>query len=75
VLLELLSMVIHTLMGAEADAPRGAGYGELRTERTKQRRVIVIVNSTRGLGHWMWRSEAAARFPFPGLAAVRAQAH
>jgi transposase-like protein len=34
---ELLSMVIHTLMGAEADAPRGAGYGELRTERTKQR--------------------------------------
>jgi putative transposase len=37
VLRELLSMFIHTLMGAEADALCGAGYGERSTERTNQR--------------------------------------
>ena len=37
VLRELLSTFIHTLMGAEADALCGAGYGERSTERTNQR--------------------------------------
>ncbi|MGP4057983.1 transposase, partial [Mycobacterium sp. 4D054] len=33
VLRELLATFIHTLMGAEADALCGAGYGERSTER------------------------------------------
>ncbi len=37
VLRELQSTFIHTLMGAEADALCGAGYGERSTERTNQR--------------------------------------
>src|ERR1700726_4117132 len=37
VLRELLSTFIHTLMGAEADALCGAGYGERSAERTNQR--------------------------------------
>jgi putative transposase len=37
VLRELLGTFIHALMGAEADAPCGAGYGERSTERTNQR--------------------------------------
>jgi hypothetical protein len=37
VLRELFSMFIHALMGAEADALCGAGYGERSTGRTNQR--------------------------------------
>src|ERR1700682_2289518 len=37
VLRELLTMFLHTLMGAEADALCGAGYGERRADRTNQR--------------------------------------
>jgi putative transposase len=37
VLRELLSTFIHTLMGAEADALCGAGYGERSGERTNHR--------------------------------------
>ncbi len=37
VLRELLATFIHTLMGAEADALCGAGYGQRSTERTNQR--------------------------------------
>jgi Transposase, Mutator family len=37
VLRELLATFIHTLMGAEADALCGAGYGERSTERTNSR--------------------------------------
>lgn len=37
VLRELLATLIHTLMGAEADALCGAGYGERSTERTNSR--------------------------------------
>jgi putative transposase len=37
VLRELLSTFIHTLMGAEADALCGAGYGERSYTRTNQR--------------------------------------
>ena len=37
VLRELLSTFIHTLLGAEADALCGAGYGERSSERTNQR--------------------------------------
>ncbi|BBX71407.1 hypothetical protein MPSYJ_48680 [Mycolicibacterium psychrotolerans] len=37
VLRELLSTFIHTLMGAEADALCGAGYGERSAERTNSR--------------------------------------
>ncbi len=34
---ELLTMFIHTLMGAEADALCGAGYGQRTDERTNSR--------------------------------------
>jgi len=34
---ELLTMFIHTLMGAEADALCGAGYGQRSDERTNSR--------------------------------------
>src|SRR5690348_14276807 len=37
VLRELLATFIHTLMGAEADALCGAGYGQRSTERTNSR--------------------------------------
>ena len=37
VLRELLAMFIHTLMGAEADALCGAGYGQRSSERTNSR--------------------------------------
>ena len=37
VLRELLATFIHTLMGAEADALCGAGYGQRSVERTNQR--------------------------------------
>ena len=37
VLRELLTTFIHTLMGAEADALCGAGYGERSADRTNQR--------------------------------------
>ena len=37
VLRELLTTFIHTLMGAEADALCGAGYGERSSDRTNQR--------------------------------------
>ncbi|GFG65603.1 hypothetical protein MKUB_30930 [Mycobacterium kubicae] len=37
VLRELLATFIHTLMGAEADAVCGAGYGQRSAERTNQR--------------------------------------
>ena len=37
VLRELLTTFIHTLMGAEADALCGAGYGQRSAERTNQR--------------------------------------
>src|SRR6185312_1902498 len=37
VLRELLSTLIHTLMGAEADALCGAGYGQRSAERANSR--------------------------------------
>ena len=37
VLRELLALFIHTLMGAEADALCGAGYGQRSSERTNSR--------------------------------------
>ena len=37
VLREMLALFIHTLMGAEADALCGAGYGERSAERTNSR--------------------------------------
>ena len=37
VLRELLATFIHTLMGAEADALCGAGYGERSSDRTNHR--------------------------------------
>jgi len=37
VLREMLALFIHTLMGAEADALCGAGYGQRSAERTNSR--------------------------------------
>ncbi len=70
VLRELLATFIHTLMGAEADALCGAGYGERSTERT---------NSRNGYRHRQFDTragsldlaipQAAARLLLPRLAA------
>lgn len=70
VLRELLATFIHTLMGAEADALCGAGYGQRSSERT---------NSRNGYRHREFDTRAgtldlaipkfAPRFVFPGLAA------
>ncbi len=73
VLRELLATFIHTLMGAEADALCGAGYGQRSTERT---------NSRNGYRHRQFDTrtgtfgdpEAAAGLVFPGLAARASQA-
>ena len=50
VLRELLATFIHTLMGAEADALCGAGYGER-------------VNSTPVQGLWILRSRSCGKDP------------
>ena len=63
VLRELLATFIHTLMGAEADALCGAGYGERSTERTNQRNGIGTANSTPGQAHWIWRSPSCGTAP------------
>ena len=75
VLRELLATFIHTLMGAEADALCGAGYGERSAERT---------NSRNGYRHRQFDTrtgiigsrdpQAAPRFLLPGLAAGTPQA-
>ena len=75
VLRELLATFIHTLMGAEADALCGAGYGERSAERT---------NSRNGYRHRQFDTrtgiigsrdpQAAARLLLPGLAAGTPQA-
>ena len=56
VLRELLATFIHTLMGAEADALCGAGYGQRSAERTNQRNGIGSANSTLARVLWTWRS-------------------
>lgn len=62
VLRELLATFIHTLMGAEADALCGAGYGERSNERT---------NSRNGYRHRQFDTRAAlwiSRSPSCGTA-------
>ena len=63
VLRELLSTFIHTLMGAEADAVCGAGYGQRSAERTNQRNGIGIANSIPAQAHWIWRSPSYGKAP------------
>ena len=63
VLRELLATFIHTLMGAEADALCGAGYGERSTERTNHATATGTANSTPGQAHWIWRSPSCGRAP------------
>ena len=75
VLRELLSTFIHILMGADADALCGTGYGKRSAERTILRngyRVPPIRHPHRviGFGH----PDAAAGSVFPGLAANAARA-
>ena len=70
VLRELLATFIHTLMGAEADALCGAGYGERSSERTNQRngyrhRQFDTRAGSLGSGD----PQAAAGLLLPGLAA------
>ena len=55
VLRELLSTFIHTLMGAEADALCGAGYGQRSIERTNPATGTDIANSIPAQDHWIWR--------------------
>ena len=75
VLRELLATFIHTLMGAEADALCGAGYGQRSAERTNQRngyrhRQFDTRTGIIGSGD----PQAAPRHLFPGLAAGTPQA-
>ena len=63
VLRELLARSIHTLMGAEAEALCGAGYGERSSERTNSRKGIDNANSTPVQDRWTWLSPSCV----PGL--------
>ena len=79
VLRELLATFIHTLMGAEADALCGAGYGERSTERTNSRngyrhRQFDTRTGPLDLVIGSGDPEAAPRFLLPGLAAGTPQA-
>ena len=75
VLRELLATFIHTLMGAEADALCGAGYGERSAERTNSPQRVPappIRHPHRHVGSG--DPQAAARLLLPGLAAGTPQA-
>jgi putative transposase len=61
VLRELMSTFIHTLMGAEADALCGAGYGERSAERTNQRNGYRHRQFDTRTGSWIWRSPSCGR--------------
>src|SRR5829696_3923061 len=63
VLRELQATFIHTLMGAEADALCGAGYGERSTERTNQRNGYRRRQLTPEQVHWIWRPPGCDRAP------------
>ena len=70
VLRELLATFIHTLMGAEADALCGAGYGERSSERTNSAQRVPaspIRHPHRLIGSG--DPQAAAGLLLPGLAA------
>jgi putative transposase len=71
VLRELLSTFIHTLMGAEANALCGAGYGE-RAVTNGRTSATATVTGTFRFPHRIIGSgdpQAAAGFLLPGLAA------
>ena len=63
VLRELLATFIHTLMGAEADALCGAGYGQRSSERTNHATATGTANSTPAQDHWIWRSPSCGTAP------------
>lgn len=73
VLRELLAAFIHTLMGAEADARCGAGYGQRSSERRNQRNGYCSrqFDARRHVGSG--DPQAAARLVLSGLAAGTAQ--
>ena len=61
VLRDLLATFIHTLMGAEADAVCGAGYGERSSERTNSRNRYRHRQFDTRAGLWILRSRSCAR--------------
>ena len=61
VLRDLLATFIHTLMGVEADALCGAGYGERSAERTNSRNGYRTASSTPAQGRWISRSRSCGR--------------
>ncbi|EUA02423.1 transposase, Mutator family protein [Mycobacterium kansasii 662] len=63
VLRELLATFIHTLMGAEADALCGAGYGQRSSERTNSRNGYRHRQFDTRQEVWIWRSPSCARAP------------
>ena len=64
VLRELLATFIHTLMGAEADALCGAGYGERSTERTNSpQRLPAPPIRHPDRHHWISRSPSCGKAP------------
>jgi hypothetical protein len=56
VLRELLATFIHTLMGAEADALCGAGYGQPAPIGRTSVTVTGNGNSIPAQARWIWRS-------------------
>src|SRR4051812_20837697 len=63
VLRELLATFIHTLMGAEADALCGAGYGQRSTERMNQRNGYRQRQFDTAQAHWILRSQSYGTAP------------
>ena len=64
VLRELLATFIHTLMGAEADALCGAGYGaaQHRADQSAQRLPAPPIRHP-DRHHWIWRSPSCGTAP------------
>jgi hypothetical protein len=58
---ELLTMFINTLMSAEADAVRGAAYGQASPKRTNPRSGTGVGSSTPGPGPGAGGAQAPGR--------------
>lgn len=64
VLRDLLTTFIHALMGAEADALCGAGYGNAVPSAATPATATGSADSTPAQAHrWSWRSPSCVRAP------------
>ena len=69
VLRELFALFIHTLMGAERMPCVGRATVSAAASAPTPATAIGTADSTPAQAHWIWRSPAADRIVFPGLAA------